>query len=1233
MINLDSFKSLLLSLNFTQNDSHYSKKFGNSELAADFENEKLIYPDTLIISNLTTSNFSSNENFVVFECVHRLLEKGYAPESIELEPQFPSGRDMSGGRADILVSDRQGNSLLIIECKTAGKEFEEAWLKTKEKTYQLFSYAHQKKSTKFLCLYASNFENETLNVNHYVIDLNDDEDEIKKDAGKNQKRFFYKDATDANGLFKAWSETYGRNYQQNGIFENDAQIYNIGKKKLTFSHLNDTEMADKFNKFAEILRTHNVSSKESAFDKLINLFLCKIVDEKNSQKTEKDKNEKELEFYWKGIYADNHFDLIDRLQRLYQQGMDEFLGETITLIDRTAISKPFDDYFKQGTNAVRDAILDLFKQQKYFTNSDFGFIDVHNEKLFYQNVTILLDVIELWQRVRLTGDTQNQFLGNMFELFLDKGFKQSEGQFFTPIPICRFILHSLPLAETIKNNPMPPKVIDYACGCGHFLTEYASEIKAFIDSSDENELKKYYSAIYGVEKEYRLSKVAKISAFMYGQDEINVIYCDALNAIKQDIRGKTIKVENETCDILVANPPFAVDGFLTTLSAETRGNYDLTQTISDTKNGNIQCFFIERAKQLLKPNGIAAIIVPSSVLSNSDKTHIGSREILLKHFDVVALVQLENRTFGATGTTTVVLFLRRKDKNPTEASQYFNRVNDWFSPIKDGDEIYHDRHFIERYCDHIHIPFEQYQTLLNGEPSVQLLAHEMFVDYRKDFDNSTDITKLKAQKFFKDFTSEQKKIELEKRFLTYLRTIEKDKLFYFVLAYLNPQKVLVIKSPSDNKEQKAFLGYGWSDRKGAEGIQLTTDSNGNHLTPLYDETNRDNPEKINALITQNFLGELVEIPDVLQPFASLMNLVDMLDFSRKDFDKTISLTVKKSVEIQSKWNLIRVESVLLKIDGDITKIQNQAIKTEGKYPVITQEKDKLISGYTDLDKPVTDLPLIIFGDHSCTFKYVDFQFIRGADGTQLLKVNPEMYLLKCFFYLIQLVEITNNDKYERHFKYLAGAKIPLPPLKIQQQIVNECEAIDGEVEKANLEIQTAKTAIDETMQRCFNGGFVLEKLEKVLALEYGKPLPEKQRTTGEYPVMGSNGISGYHNEFLVEAPAIIVGRKGSAGKIVYIEQNCFPIDTTFYVKPIKPCAMKYLYYILLAMELEKMIKGIGVPGINRNDVYQLQIPVPDLETQQTLVTQISTFEKQIDDAQKVIDGAANRKAAVLRNYL
>jgi type I restriction enzyme M protein len=77
------------------------------------------------------------------------------------------------------------------------------------------------------------------------------------------------------------------------------------------------------------------------------------------------------------------------------------------------------------------------------------------------------------QDIRLKTDQQNQFLGDMFEGFLDQGIKQSEGQFFTPMPIVKFILSSLPLERIILEHEQPPKVIDYACGAGHFLNEYA----------------------------------------------------------------------------------------------------------------------------------------------------------------------------------------------------------------------------------------------------------------------------------------------------------------------------------------------------------------------------------------------------------------------------------------------------------------------------------------------------------------------------------------------------------------------------------------------------------------------------------------------------------------------------------------------------------------------------------------------------------------------------------------
>ena len=1243
MITSDSFKSLLLFLDFTQNSNVYSKTFANGAvLTADFDKQELIYPESqgLKINERQTCNFKADENFVVFECVHRLLEKGYAPKSIELEPKWKVGHGASGGRADILVKDRQGDSLLIIECKTAGKEFNKAWQNTLEDGGQLFGYAANE-APEFLCLYASDFVNEDVKHNYYLISLKDSDDFLAKNSNTESARF--SNARTREQLFEVWKTSYDQDAMTKGIFEHSVQAYILGKQKVYLEDLQTLSGEDiqpKYHEFATIMRQHNISGRENAFDKLVNLFLCKILDEFNNENVEVENQD--LKFYWGGYAQDSYFNLIDRLQELYQKGMDKFLDEPVTYVDNAAVDNAF-RYFQNKPDATRDTVKELFKQLKYFTNSDFAFIDVHNETLFYQNATVLLKIVKMLQDIKLLQkDSNNQFLGDLFEGFLDNGVKQSEGQFFTPMPICRFIMQSLPLEKLFFNSEEPPKAIDYACGAGHFLNELAMQITPFIQDKAA-----HYSQFYGIEKEYRLSKVAKVSAFMYGQNEINIIYGDAL--------ALHAKIENDSFSLLVANPPYSVKGFLATLDKKERTKYELFKTINDKSiesNNSIETFFIERAKQLLKVGGVAAIIVPSSILSNSDSTYTATRSLLLAYFDIVSIVEFGSGTFGKTGTNTVTLFLRRKKRMPEVAHHYACRVKCWFDFQDLENKCYEDAHLIHKYCAHIGISFDEYETLLNGKPSAELLAHEMFVDYRKDFENSSDITKLKTQKFFKDFTPAQKQTELDKRFRAYLERIEKDKLLYFVLAYDNPQPVLIIKSPADNKEQKAFLGYEWSGRKGDEGIKLTTDSNGNHLTPLYDETNRDNPEKINALITQNFLGNLSAIPKNLQPFASLVNLVDMLDFSRKDFDKTISLNVKKAeFEIESRWEIKRLSDLVQIIGGGTpdTKISNYWGGDIHWLSVVDFNTDSRFVSTSE--KTITALGL----KNSSTKYLQKGDLIISARGTvgalaQLavpMTFNQSCYGLRAkteildagylFYVLKQEIQQFKSNAYGSTFgsittKTFDIIKIPLPPLEIQQQIVRECETIDLEVEKASLEIQNAKIAIDETVQCCFNSGFDMKKLEKVLALEYGKPLPEKQRTTGEYPVMGSNGISGYHNEFLVEAPAIIVGRKGSAGKVVYVEQNCFPIDTTFYVKPIKPCSMKYLYYILLAMKLEKMIKGIGVPGINRNDVYQLQIPVPDLATQQKVVSEIETFEKQIDDAQKVIDGAASRKAAVLKKF-
>ena len=114
MITLNNFPALLLALNFEQHNNQYRKTFENGAiLIADFAKKKLIYPEKLIINDETTSNFDSPENFVVFECINRLLEKGYKPEHIELERKWQLGRTQKSGKADIVVLDLQGNVLLV----------------------------------------------------------------------------------------------------------------------------------------------------------------------------------------------------------------------------------------------------------------------------------------------------------------------------------------------------------------------------------------------------------------------------------------------------------------------------------------------------------------------------------------------------------------------------------------------------------------------------------------------------------------------------------------------------------------------------------------------------------------------------------------------------------------------------------------------------------------------------------------------------------------------------------------------------------------------------------------------------------------------------------------------------------------------------------------------------------------------------------------------------------------
>lgn len=1274
MINKDNLKDLLKILNFKEESNEksciFSKYFPNTEayLQVDFNQEKLIYPTDkgFIVNGEFTNNFSSNENFVVFECVHRLFEKGYKPEHIELEPKWKLGHGASGGRADILVKDHSNKSLLIIECKTEGAEFKKEWNNTLQRGGQLFSYVKQAGTTQYVCLYASDCIDGKVIPYHYLVSLKDNDKLLQELKDKKPLSFAEAKALEVEDLYKAWKETYNLDYSTKGIFEDDILPYQMGKTKYTTSDLlavGSKDIQSKYHEFATIMRQHNVSGRENAFDKLVNLFLCKIVDE-----TE---NPTDLKFNWKGIAYDNYFDLIDRLQTLYQVGMDKFLGEKVTNVSRNEIVGAF-RYVKNDPDATQDTILKFFRELKYFKNNDFSFIDVHNEKLFYQNAVVLLEIVKMLQDIRLQSTTGNQFLGDMFEGFLDNGVKQSEGQFFTPMPIVKFILNSLPLEKMIQTSELPPKAIDYACGAGHFLNELALQIKPFVIKHKKTDVKEYYKEIVGIEKEYRLSKVAKVSAFMYGQDEVKIIYADAL--------GKNAILQDSDYSILVANPPYAVKGFLQTLSEAERKSYTLFNLLDEkslANNNSIETFFIERAKHLLKPGAVAGIVLPSSILSNDATVYTITREIILKYFQIVAITEFGSHTFGKTGTNTVTLFLRRKEENPAPADHWKNRVNAWFTN-NEADAVYKDSMYLNNYCKHIEIDVSMYTTLLISQPNEALLNTDRFVDYKKAFDNLTEIKNLLKQKSFKDKSKADQDTDLYKRFVNYLQGIEKDKLYYFVLAAENP-KVLIVKCPTDNKDQKTFLGYEWSSAKGNEGIKYINQSNAsadindtetqefiqktqgihNINTPLYNPNNRYDNQKINQYIQQNFLGNQLPITENLSPYLAYYNLTDMLDFGRVGFNKQILTTPKKLSAITSKWEIERIEN-LCEIGRGRVISQKEIESKKGIYPVYSsQTSNEGILGYLNsFDFDGEYVTWTTDGIYAGTCFYRNGKFnCTNVCGT--LKITKENVLAKYLPLALNLVTdnyVVKSANPKLMNNVMATIKIPLPPLNVQQQLVDECNLVDEEVEKAKLEVEKGKTVVwDFIDKNIIKANYPEIKIGNLATTSSGgTPLS----SIGEYyyggniPWINSGEVSqgeiytatkfitklGLENSSakLMPVDTVLLAMYGAtAGKVGVLKIEATTNQAVCGILPNDKYIPKFLYFQLrnIYEYLLSLRTGIARDNLSQNKIQDIKIKLPPIAEQLKLVTEIEKLEQTIQAQQQTIDNAAARKQALIKKYV
>jgi type I restriction enzyme S subunit len=353
------------------------------------------------------------------------------------------------------------------------------------------------------------------------------------------------------------------------------------------------------------------------------------------------------------------------------------------------------------------------------------------------------------------------------------------------------------------------------------------------------------------------------------------------------------------------------------------------------------------------------------------------------------------------------------------------------------------------------------------------------------------------------------------------------------------------------------------------------------------------------------------------------------------------------------WTECDVSRSFLKTKvGRQHQIPSKEIAPIGAFPVVDQGQD-FISGYCDDPEKVIDfdLPLIIFGDHTRCFKFVDFPFVLGADGTKVLFPNKKLYDPKFYYFALKSLDIPSRG-YNRHFKFLKERSLPLPPLLEQRKIAHILSTVQRAIEAQERIIATTTELKKALMQKLFTEGLRHEpqkqteigpvpeswevvKLSNVCQFQSGgtpsKKNPEFWQGTIPWVSpkdMKRPRLSDVEDHISQEAlesgsklaPAgsvFVVVRGMILAKTVPVALAEVPMAINQDMKAIIPGPTLRSDFLLYALETlrDNLFKKVGRSGhgtctLMGHEVAAFKIPLPDLHTQEEIASAIQNLERK-----------------------
>ena len=158
------------------------------------------------------------------------------------------------------------------------------------------------------------------------------------------------------------------------------------------------------------------------------------------------------------------------------------------------------------------------------------------------------------------------------------------------------------------------------------------------------------------------------------------------------------------------------------------------------------------------------------------------------------------------------------------------------------------------------------------------------------------------------------------------------------------------------------------------------------------------------------------------------------------------------------------------------------------------------------------------------------------------------------------------------------------------------------------------------------------RFDNFVSLNRGFDLPDDKIIEGKYPVIASTSIKAYHNQFKVKAPIVVTGRSGSLGKVQYVDEDGWPLNTALYAKDFHGNNPKYVYYFLQTMHLEQYNAGAGVPTLNQNHLHSLKILIHELPTQQKIASILSAYDNLIQNYKKQIEALQTAASELYKEW-